>query len=1082
MKKYVYIVFISILFFAIPTYALKRNDANLVNRTKCENYELAKANTDGSITSVSCFNDYVSAKNKMNSETDSSLIILERKDKVTKIVDAKYAIAYLDQGKDTVTYLHSSSTISKNNQSGYMDNYVNYGATDAAIIEIASNYSAKVKIAGVTGWIAKGEYYVIPINWVKNASFYRFNDKGLYHYYAKDIETTYNQSCNHLDEKVKDIPNGDYKSYDGNYFYSDYISMIDDYRSGQHEKAINKDQAYYNYYQYLPHRSKTNYDIDDFDSYIRSVMNYKGSLYGKMKTTGYSVMYGTSEYYLYAEKLYGANALSIFSLGRHESGNGTSQIAYKKNNIFGHNAVDGSAYNSANGYLDVRSSIYTHGYGYINYGYAEVSDSRYYGSHFGNKNTGMNVQYASDVYWGEKAASYYYGFDKENGFLDRNYYQLIVSNKSGINVRVAPNTSSKSVYTVKKSNIPFIVIEEVEGETVGGNNIWYKIQSDTSITNEGSIISSNKNTWPHYNWTGYLYVHSSYFTKINDAKKEDGTYNKPVDVKKDSNDNTINTKADKSKYTPEVGLLTEDKEFYYTSNLSSKKGTIKKNSYVVILEEVINGDDTSYLIINDYGTVQKAWISAKDVRILKKDLVSVNISDSGVYINVLDKPEGKSVLKVYNGSFLPIVNKKVQNNKTYLEVEYKISGETLYGYIDSSISNISYTLTYLNSQPVIDVADKNVIINESYNPLEGVKGTDAEDGDITKNIKVVSNNVNTAKLGSYDVKYSLTDSFGDTTTKMIKVNVINRTVSNALFMFDGLKHVSNNKFNFKGFIAVKGMNNKDIKQQIIFVNEITKKEYPFNLTKWTDYPYEMTDAMDKENYDYSGGWFNTTIDLTKELLPNGNYTIYVKAINGEYEAKTLFTNVAYLDMTRRAKGNEREFLIDVDYSTLNSPLVFGVRDNLISLDTPKSNDPMYNFFTDIKLDKNNLTVKGTSHSYGVSYKTSDEVNRKLILENVNTYEKIEFDLGSITNGDYVVSLAVSDNQDKTRAWFNKQIDLSTIPTGNYILYIKNTVNGTSYYGEIIDAAYTDFSKINNQNYIFKRNENIRLRIELEVKK
>ena len=187
--------------------------------------------------------------------------------------------------------------------------------------------------------------------------------------------------------------------------------MIDDYRSGKHEKAVNKDKGYYNYYQYLPHRSKTNYDIDDFDSYLRNVLNFKGSLYGKMLTSNNSVMYGTSEYYLYAEKLYGANALSIFSLGRHESANGRSTIAYNKNNIFGHNAVDGAAYSNATGYLDVRSSIYTHGYGYINYLYAKVGSSTYNGSHFGNKNTGMNVMYASDVFWGEKAASYYYSFD-----------------------------------------------------------------------------------------------------------------------------------------------------------------------------------------------------------------------------------------------------------------------------------------------------------------------------------------------------------------------------------------------------------------------------------------------------------------------------------------------------------------------------------------------------------------------------------------------------------------------------------------------------------------------------------------------
>ena len=62
----------------------------------------------------------------------------------------------------------------------------------------------------------------------------------------------------------------------------------------------------------MPHRSKTNYDIDDLDAYIRNVLNFKGSLYGKFLTNNYSVLYGTSEYFMYAEKLYGANALSVF--------------------------------------------------------------------------------------------------------------------------------------------------------------------------------------------------------------------------------------------------------------------------------------------------------------------------------------------------------------------------------------------------------------------------------------------------------------------------------------------------------------------------------------------------------------------------------------------------------------------------------------------------------------------------------------------------------------------------------------------------------------------------------------------------
>ncbi len=142
---------------------------------------------------------------------------------------------------------------------------------------------------------------------------------------------------------------------------------------------------------------------------------------------------------------------------------------------------------------------------------------------------------------------------------------------------------------------------------------------------------------------------------------------------------------------------------------------------------------------------------------------------------------------------------------------------------------------------------------------------------------------------------------------------------------------------------------------------------------------------------------------------------------------------------------------------------------------------MYNFFTELKLSNDNLTLKGTSHSYGISLSTKDIVDRKLIFENTSDFSKYEFDLGSSTNGDYQVSLAVSDNLDKTRAWYNKTIDLTTLPKGSYVLYIKNKVNGVTFYGEIIDASYTDFSKINNSNYVFKRNDNLRLRLEL-VKK
>ena len=1076
MKKINYLILFIVLSFTMNVCALKSSDANLKNRNVCEKIELAKANKDDGVEKVECFNNYADAKKKMNEMEDDSLIILERSNNVTKVIDAKYALVYLDRG-DVLTYLYTTNSLK--NTSTYMNNSANYGATDGAFIELNySNKAAKIKIGGATGWVKNGEYTLIPINWVKSSSYYKI-DNSVSHVYAKNIENSgYTQMSRTLGPN-NDIPEGNYKSYDGIYFYSDFISMLDDYKENKHERSINKDSAYYNYYLYLPHRSKTNYDIDDLDSYIRNVLNFKGSIYGKLNTNGYSVIYGTAEYFMFNEKMYGANAISVFSLSRNESANGRSSIAINKNNIFGHNAVDGAAYSSATGYLDVRSSIYTHGYGYINYGYARVSDSRYHGTHFGNKDTGMNVMYASDVFWGEKAANYYYSFDKDNGMLDYNFYQLIISNTGDVNARNMPNTGSKIVYSIKTKNLPFILLEEVEGSEVNGNKIWYKIQADSNIDNNGNLIGSNSSTWPEYNWNGAVYVHSSYFTKINHVESKDGKYPNPNSVLKDYSQSKILTYANKTSYTPIVGQANSDIETYYSSTLTEKVGTIKKDSLVVILEK-IEGDDVKYHIITDFGTNQKAWIKGENVNILNKDLLSVNITNAGGYIDITDVPGGKSVLKVYHGNFLPIVGREIKNDKTYLKVEYQINNKIMYGYVDGSISNISYTLNYLNSEPIIEANDTTIILNNTFNPMENVYGNDLEDGDITNKIKVIKNTVDTKKTGTYEVTYSLTDSFGDTVTKTINVSVIKLEVSDALFMYDGLKHVSDNTFTFSGFMGIKGMNNKDVTTTLIFENELTKEEVVYKLSKWQDYPYEMSSLDDKENYDYSGGWFKDDLDLTD--LPIGDYRVYVKTINGNKEAKALFTNIAYLDMARRIKGKNKEFAIDVDYTTLNSPLIFKVRNNLISLDIPKTYDPMYNFFNEISLNNNELKIKGTSHNVGVSLGIKDDVKRSIVFENKDTFEIIEMDLGSITNGDYPISLAVSDNCDKTRAWYSNTVDLSKLNSGNYTIYIKNVVNGIAYYGELIDVSYTDFTNINNKQYFLSRNDDIRLRMELKVVK
>ena len=112
--------------------------------------------------------------------------------------------------------------------------------------------------------------------------------------------------------------------------------------------------------------------------------------------------------------------------------------------------------------------------------YQNANHYNYNGGHFGNKQGGWNVRYASDPFWGEKAASYYYRFDKYYGLKDYNYYQLAI-NTTSLVARASASNSSKAVYNIKNMETPVIVVAEVTGDYVAGSNVWYKIVSDMNL-------------------------------------------------------------------------------------------------------------------------------------------------------------------------------------------------------------------------------------------------------------------------------------------------------------------------------------------------------------------------------------------------------------------------------------------------------------------------------------------------------------------------------------------------------------------------------------------------------------------------
>ena len=79
---------------------------------------------------------------------------------------------------------------------------------------------------------------------------------------------------------------------------------------------------------------------------------------------------------------------------------------------------------------------------------------------------------------------------------------------------------------------------------------------------------------------------------------------------------------------------------------------------------------------------------------------------------------------------------------------------------------------HVNVAPVIEGHDVTLNQGEKFSTdMLGLKATDAEDGAITDRIQIVSNDVNTAKAGTYKVVAKVTDKNGAETTKTFNVTV-----------------------------------------------------------------------------------------------------------------------------------------------------------------------------------------------------------------------------------------------------------------------------------------------------------------------
>ena len=287
-----------------------------------------------------------------------------------------------------------------------------YGA-DAAYLGMTSDGKIRFMLSGVTGTVNASDVQLVDYSSVADhVSYYTVSSGKLIHYISQDLEKAPTSAVNngtapsYLSEDVK------YYSYDGHYFYTDYNVMLKDYQSGADgESAVNADSPFSNYFQFLDMNLSTGYSGDELGSILNAAMANAGVDQDDSKLTG------TGNSFVKYQNTYSVNALLSLGIAINESAWGTSSICLTKNNIFGLNAVDSSP-DDAYAFPSIDDCIRE----FMDYQMANayLKDGQWsnHGEYLGNKGGGINVSYASDPYWGEKAAAHAWNLDALGGGRD----------------------------------------------------------------------------------------------------------------------------------------------------------------------------------------------------------------------------------------------------------------------------------------------------------------------------------------------------------------------------------------------------------------------------------------------------------------------------------------------------------------------------------------------------------------------------------------------------------------------------------------------------------------------------------------
>lgn len=366
------------------------------------------------------------------------------------------------------------------------DDYINgcYGADAAYLDTSRDGERVYFKLSGDIGYTSIDNVTLHPYEELDvSLSVYTIKDEKLFHNIKTQLKEDFFSYTLAYDDAPSFMENDKYYySYDGHYFYDDFYLMIDDYKNESYDNAIN--DAYYSYFQYLPYRSLSNYSSTDAQNYFDSIgINKRLKHYTDFNSDGAadevnrSQMYGQLGNFFVYQNVYGANAMMLLSSAINESSHGKTAQSYIRNNLYMAAAYESDVEREANRFNSIEDSIYSHAKYFISSMYSNHLKDTYTGTFYGNKLSGINVNYSLDPYYGERSAAAYYDLDNTLGRKDYNAYCLgIIQNKDRLRFYKDPDLDDLYFAIDDVQELSFVVLER--------NEVSCKVSIDASFNDQ----------------------------------------------------------------------------------------------------------------------------------------------------------------------------------------------------------------------------------------------------------------------------------------------------------------------------------------------------------------------------------------------------------------------------------------------------------------------------------------------------------------------------------------------------------------------------------------------------------------------